>query len=153
MGKFQKGREKTGGTKAWEPTQEQRNAARIHYGLMASDELVGRRLGVSAWQVRKHLKAEKAEGVEDANNTLYGAIWGEAIIKKNTACLIFLSKNRLGMSDRQETRHSGDMPVARADLNLKITYVYPTDPRAFPPPPPERLKLPGPAQCQPEPGK
>jgi hypothetical protein len=111
------------------------------YGLGATDAQVAAQLGVAKITVQKHLTKERDEGWGWANLQLYGALWKKGVKSGNVAALIFLAKNRLGMSDRQEVQHSGDAagPPARQELCLRVEFAYPTDPRALQPPPAERL--------------
>lgn len=125
----------------WEPTPEQRWVALSLFGLGATQEQVGRQLGISKDTVQARLGEEFRTGYEWANLRLYQALFKNAI-DGNVAAQIFLAKNRLGMSDRQEIQHSGDTPPIRAELSLHVTYIAPSDPRALAPPPADRLPSP-----------
>jgi hypothetical protein len=133
------------GRPRYEPTDLDRAKARLLYSRMASDALVARRLGLDRGTVAKAFRAEKIIGIEESNDKLYGALWNKAVVKKDTACLIFLAKNRLGMSDRQDVKNTGDSPAPRMEFCIKVQYMAASDPGALPPPPAERL-LPSPPQ-------
>jgi hypothetical protein len=122
-------------------TPLQRQTALMLFGLGATQRQVAKHLGVSKQTIEKHFREEFEEGWELANLQLYGALWKKAVKGGNIAALIFLAKNRLGMSDRQDVNHSGEVhsPPVRAELCLRVEYRYPSDPRALQPPPPERL--------------
>lgn len=126
----------------WVPTPAQRRAATRLFGIGATQAQVAKYLGVSRDAVQKRLKEEFQEGWELANLQLYGALWRSAVVGKNVPSLIFLAKNRLGMSDRQEVQHAGEPPPVRTELSLRVEYVLPQDPRALPPPPIDRLPPP-----------
>ena len=131
-----------GGRKPWVPTEAQRQTAITLFGLGATQEQVGKQLGVSKRTVQVHLDEEFQTGWEMANLRLYGALFEKAVVKKDTACLIFLAKNRLGMSDRQEIQHEGNFPPVREELCLRVVYVFPQDQRADPGPPVHLLPAP-----------
>lgn len=128
------------GRKPWNPTPAQRQTALMLYGIGATDAQVAAQLGVAKITVQKHLTEERAEGWSLANLQLYGALWKKAVKGGNIAALIFLAKNRLGMSDRQDHHHSGEVaPPPRQELCLRVEFAYPSDPRALAPPPADRL--------------
>lgn len=131
-----------GGRQPWEPTKEQRNTAIYLFGLGATQTQVAKQLGVVRSTVQRHLAEEFETGWELANLQLYGRLWKKAVKEGNVPCLIFLAKNRLGMSDRQEMNHQGLPPPVRQELCLRVEYVDSSHPRAFPLPDPKRLPPP-----------
>lgn len=135
---------KTGsGHGLFNPTEAQRKTALMLFGLGATQRQVAKHLGVSKGTIERHFQEEFEEGWELANLQLYGALWKKAVKGNDTACLIFLAKNRLGMTDRRDVT-SGDAPLppARTELCLRVEYVFPQAAGAFAPPPADRL--PGP---------
>lgn len=120
----------------WQPTAAQRLAARSLFAAGASWRQVAARLGVAKATAEKHLRAEYEEGYEDANLELHATMLHLAIKRKNPTMLIWLSKNRMGWTDRQEQNHNGAPPPLRHELSLRVEYVVPGDARALPPPPP-----------------
>ena len=122
--------------KEWEPTALQRQTARSLFAAGASWRQVAARLGIAKSTAEKHLRAEFKEGWEDANLELHATMLHLAIRRKNPTMLIWLSKNRMGWSDRQEQTHKGQPPMLRHELSLRVEYVVPNDPRALAPPPP-----------------
>lgn len=120
----------------WVPTEAQRQEARNLFSAGASWAQVARRLGIAKSTAEKHLRAEFEEGWEDANLQLHATMLQLAIKRKNPTMLIWLSKNRMGWSDRQEQTHKGQPPPLRHELSLRVEYVVPNDPRALAPPPP-----------------
>lgn len=132
----------------WYPTDKQRATAKMLFGLGATMGQVAQYLGVGKGSVQRHLEEEFRWGYELANLRLYGALWDKAVNKKDTACLIFLAKNRLGMMDRPSLFGGvpvGQDPPAREELCIEVRYRYSTEPGALAPPPPERLALAAPA--------
>jgi hypothetical protein len=129
--------------KSWQPTDAQRQTAITLFGLGATYGQVAKQLGIAKSTAQQHLKEEFETGWDMANLRLYGALFEKAVVKKDTACLIFLAKNRLGMSDRHDLK-SGDQPLppAREELCLRVVYVFPNDPRANPGPPAHLLEAP-----------
>jgi DNA-binding CsgD family transcriptional regulator len=118
------------------PTDKQRQTALMLFGLGATQQQVADQLGIDKKTLAKHYREEFESGWERANLQLYGKLWQKGVVDGNPACLIFLAKNRLGMSDRQDLNHSGEAgPPLRAELNLRVVYVLPSDARALPPPP------------------
>lgn len=118
-----------------EPTDKQRQTVLLLAGFGATTRQIGRQMGLSKDTIEKHYRDELEEAWGLADLQLYGALWKKAVVDRNPACLIFLAKNRLGMSDQQTIDHKGELPPARAELCLRVTYVMPTSPRALAPPP------------------
>ena len=130
-----------GGRAFWEPTDEQREAALVLFAKGATVAQVAATLGVGTDAIPKHLGEEMSRGWEWGNLELYGMLW-TAAKAGNIAAIIFLAKNRLGMSDRLDHNHSGNMAPVRAEISIRVEYVYPGHPNALAPPPAERFKGP-----------
>lgn len=127
------------GKGAKEFTLEERARALVLFGYGATKDQVAMELGVSRSTVERHLDREFKEGYALANLKLYGKLW-ERAMEGDTAVLIFLAKNRLGMGN-DGPRDDGpppDMPQ-NEELNLAVEYRFPTDANALPPPSPDRL--------------
>ena len=131
------------GRPAWEPSEKERAVAMALFGLGATYAQVARHLKIGLSTAQAHLSAEFQEGYDLANLKLYGALWEKAVVKRDTACLIFLAKNRLGMMDRPSLFPGGgslDLPPAREELCIEVRYRYSNENGALPPPSPERLR-------------
>lgn len=105
------------------PTEAQRKAALVYFGTGATQAQVAKKLGKSVDWVRYHLANEFEEGYEYANVEIYGALYNLGVRLKNPAALIFLAKNRLGMTDRAELNHGGHMPTQRTEIAVNIVHV------------------------------
>lgn len=138
-----------GGRREWEPTDKQRKAALVLVAQGATIKQVAANLGVSKSSVEKHLSEELKEGWEFGNLEIYGMLW-KAAKRGNVAAIIFLAKNRLGMTDRQDVNHSGSGPAIRGEIALRVEYVFSNHPQALPPPSPERMKNVTPRLAPPE---
>lgn len=123
------------GHPAWEPTPGDRAKARAMFAAGASWRQVAKRLGVAKGTAEKHLREEFEEGYEDGNLQIEATMLELAIKRKNPTMLIWLSKNRMGWSDRQEQSFKGAPPPLRHEMSLRVEYVLPGDPRALAPPP------------------
>lgn len=139
---------------AWEPTKEQRETAKFLFGCGATQQQVALHLGVSIDSCRTHLRSEFEWGTELANLALHGKLYEKAM-KGDTACLIFLAKNRLGMTDKPWWMHPGanphpnDIPKeGREELCVTVTYRRSNEPQALAPPPPDRLPPPVEAEAK-----
>jgi hypothetical protein len=143
---------KRGHGNVWEPTQEQKDAAKYLAAVGATEEQVAMHLGVCRDTVRARLTEELRYGREIADLGLVGKLYRKAMgsgIHSNdgdTACLIFLCKTRLGMWDRPPAlppMHPNDsLQNVREELSVSVTYRYSSnDPRALAPPPADRLPL------------
>jgi hypothetical protein len=127
----------------WEPTKVERFKACIAFGSGATQATVAQMLGVSKDAVQKRLDKEFRFGREISNEVLRQRLWRKAIKEGDTAALIFLAKNQLGMTDRREVNNTGDIPPPREEFNLRVVYVLPGgDPRAELGPPQALLEAP-----------
>lgn len=134
---------KTGPGNAWEPTPRERLEAAIAFASGCTQALVARYLGVSESVVCRTLKEEYEFASHMRNMALQSKLFRKAM-EGDTACLIFLAKNWLGMSDRVDTTSGGQpLPPPRAEeLSLRVIYVVGGDPRANPGPPQHLLEPP-----------
>lgn len=123
------------GPKSWEPTWRERLEAAIAFGSGATQETLAVYFGRPATTIRRHFKEEFEMAGEFSKLALRQRLWHKAMVEGDTAALIFLSKNMLGMSDRRDVNHTGEIPVAREELSIRVEYVFPSDPRANPGPP------------------
>lgn len=131
---------KRGRGNRWEPTPRERLEAAIGFASGCSQELVARYLGVSKDAVQNNLQEEFEFASNMRNLALTQKLFGKAMAG-DTACLIFLAKNWLGMTDRLDNTSGGQpLPTPREELSVRVVYVLPQDPRANAGPPPHLLE-------------
>jgi len=146
-------RTKAGTFEPFVPTETQRAQVLTLIGWGATIEQVAQKLVLSPTTVDKYFRNEIEQGWDLANLQLYSALWRAAMPGKdakgnvkigNIAALIFLAKNRLGMSDTGPRAPGGETPPppAREELCIEVQYRVVNDPRALPMPSPERLAPP-----------
>lgn len=122
------------------PSALVRIQAAMAWAAGATDAMVGAMLGIDRSTATERLALEKAEAVQFRNMALSNVMVRKAM-QGDTAMLIFLAKNWLGMKDRVDNT-SGDQPLPLPDAaqrSLNVVYVFPSDPRANPGPPPELM--------------
>lgn len=129
----------------WEPTEFQRGQATAYFGVGLSIDKVATLLQVHPDTVREHLEHERTFGTAQAEANLRSAIWTKAL-RGNVPCLIFLSKNLLGMAnDPNAPQHNRELPPPpeptddQQDLCIIVRYVSSGHPQEFPAPPIELL--------------
>jgi hypothetical protein len=135
------------GVDKWTPTKKQRETAKVMFACGATQDQVGLQLGVSRDRIARHLATEFEHGRELAKLNLGGKLYRKAMGNGDTACLIFLAKNWLGMTDKPWWMMPGALPPhpndtpheGREELCVSVSYRWSSDPQALPPPPPDRL--------------
>ena len=137
---------KVGRGNKWEPTDRERLEAAIAFASGHSQQAVAAYFGVGTGTVVRHFAEEFKLAGEMSKLALRQRLWHKAMVEGDTAALIFLSKNMLGMSDRRDVNHTGELPVQREELCLRVVYEAPTDPRANPGPPQHLLPAPEPKE-------
>lgn len=133
----------------WEPTDEQREAAKFLMAAGATADQVALHLGVHLSTVNERLKEELKWGRSVADLGLIGKLYRKAMgsgihsTDGDTACLIYLAKVRLGLYDRPPmfaTPHPNDsLPSRREELCVQVNFRYSSDPQSLRPPPADRL--------------
>ncbi len=60
---------------------------------------------------KTHFSAYSQQKREKGNNLIRVAQFDEAVMKRDRGMLIWLGKNRLGQSDKEEVSHKGNIPI------------------------------------------
>lgn len=61
--------------------------------------VIAKMIGMSVEKMKKMYAKELEEGRSEGDGKLYNALFDEAVNNRNTQCLIFLGKVRLGLSE------------------------------------------------------
>jgi len=129
--------------KTWEPTARQRLEAAIGFASGCSHQTMALYFGVAKITVQKRFAEEFRMATEMSQLALRQRLWFKAMVEGDTACLIFLAKNMLGMRDRHDlTSDNLPLPPGREELCVRVVYVNPSDPRANAGAPPHLLESP-----------
>lgn len=125
------------------PTQAHRIQAAVAYAMSATDEIVATLLGKSKETIQRHFVEEKAVAKQLLKMKLAGRLYSRAIVDGDTASLIFLAKNELGMTDRRDLTSGGEImnqPTNGQPVLVRVEYVVTSDPRALAAPPAHLLE-------------
>lgn len=61
--------------------------------------VIAKMLGLTEAKLKQYYGRELEKGRSEGDGKIYNALFDEAVNKRNTSCLIFLGKVRLGMSE------------------------------------------------------
>ncbi len=104
---------------AHKPTDKNRGIVEAMSSYGITQEVIAKRIDIGVTSLNKYYREELDRGDGMAQAKIGEALYEKAVISKDTACLIFLAKTRLGLKEvsRVEATGPDGKPTA-----MKVTY-------------------------------